>query len=584
MKRFYSILLALCMLSCLALPIAAKTTPFDPSVSAVMSGVSASVGADTAGAAAVVYKNGAVVMADGFGYADLGAKTLVTSATVFEIGDLSALFVTLSALQLGERGLLSLDADIAEYLSADLMAKLALTYPVTVRQLLAGTAGFGGRIFDLSFDKQSHTFETLEEALLADVPSQIAVPGTVRTPSPFGVTLAAMVVEVLSGVPYDTYVSEQLLAPLAMTNTLMRAGKTPPTGYSVGYTAAGEGNFTDAEGGKTYSGLYPATGALSTAGDLSRLIAWLFGESDAVLSKTARAAFFDLHGGATKGATACFGASLVLDAAKREAVLVLTNTAASTLLRLPETLLPVGTAVVPFPEGEMLEIKDLRGTYAPASLEQRTFVGRYLTTQSRITVTANDDGTLTFGEMRLVQIARGVFADAAGDATAPVLQFFLDAEGNVLGAVTREGEVFTKLPFYYTKAVSTLLAGLLLLLTGGFILLGAFALFEWFTRRQSRGDRLGVLCFLPELLSALLALFVGAQLLLAYHVGTGALSSVYFALRVLALLAGLGATVVYVLAFVLTVLDRAKHHRIAYSAFIFLGYVFLVCFLGLAMI
>ena len=337
MKRLSCILLALCMLLCLALPtVAADATPFDASVSAVMSGVAASVGTDTAGAAAVVYKNGALIMADGFGYADLGAKTLVTAATVFEIGDLSALFVTLSALQLQERGLLSLDADIAEYLSVDLIAKLSLTYPVTVRQLLSGKAGFGGRIFDLSFDKESHTFETLEEALLADVPTQIAVPDTVRIPSPFGVALAALVVEVLAGVPYDTYLTERILTPLGMTNTLPRVGKTAPTGYAVGYVAAEQGNFTAPYGGgRTYSGLYPATGALSTAGDLGKLVSWLFGESDTVLTKTARAAFFDFHSGATKGSTACFGASLVLAPERSEAVLVLTNTAGGEPLGAP---------------------------------------------------------------------------------------------------------------------------------------------------------------------------------------------------------------------------------------------------------
>ena len=98
MKRFSCILLALCMLLCLALPIAAADTkPFDVAVGASMEAVSGSVGADTAGAAVVLYKNGSVVMSDGFGYADLSAKTLVTASTLFEIGEVSSTFVSVAA-------------------------------------------------------------------------------------------------------------------------------------------------------------------------------------------------------------------------------------------------------------------------------------------------------------------------------------------------------------------------------------------------------------------------------------------------------------------------------------------------------
>lgn len=602
MKRFSCILLALCMLLCLALPIAAADTkPFDVAVGASMEAVSASVGADTAGAAVVLYKNGSVVMSDGFGYADLSAKTLVTASTLFEIGEVSSTFVSVAALVLEGEGKLSLDVDIFTYLSADFAAKLALSYPVTVRQLLTGRAGFGGRIFDNSFDKEGHTFETLEEAILADVPAQVTLPGTAYSYSPFGIALAAFVIETVSGVSYNDYLTDKILAPLGMKNTYPFVGETVPDGYAVGYVTAGQGNFTAPHnGGKTYAGLYPATGMVSSAGDLAKFISWLLGESDVILTKTARAQLLDTYESgifrptslgfsacdgvlSRRAKTACFGASLALDRSKMEAVLVLTNTAENALLAYPETALSSTAPLPVYPTGELLELKTLRGTYASTALEQRSLVGRLLTSWNCFSVTPNDDGTLTFGEMHLVQVARGVFADAKGDGTTPVLQFLLDEQGKVTAVVTADGAVYQKLPFYYAKTVFSLLFGLVVILTCGFFLLGLYSLFEWLTWRDRKGERFGLLRFLPELLSAILALFIGLQIVLAYKLGTEVLSSFYFAMRVLSFLAGLGATVVYVLAFVLTVLDRKKHHRIAYAAVIYLFYVFLICFFGLTL-
>jgi len=603
MKRLCCIVLVLCTVLAFALPITATdAAPFDEAVSKAMEAVGVGVGTDTAGAAVVVYKNGAVLMADGFGYADLASESLVTAKTVFEIGDISAVFVAVSALTLVERGELSLGADIAEYLPADFMAQLALNEPVTVRQLLSGRAGFGGRIFDLSFTKQSHCFETLEEALLADVPTQVTAPGTAYLYSPFGIALAAFVIENITGVPYHTYVAETVFAPLGMKDTVALVGDAAPNAYATGYTAEGNGHFTaDGNGGKSYAGLYPATGALSTAADLSLFLAWLLDGADTLLSALTKAQLFTAYQSGIFTPTAlglrvagtvyscqtrtdCFAASLSLDTAKREAVLVLTNTGESMLHSLPGTLLPATVPPPTVPGGELLELKELRGTYAPATLEQHSFVGRYLTSSNCFSVAVNEDGTLRFGDLRLVQVARGVFADAAGDGTTPVLQFLFDPDGKAIAAVTSAGESYQKLPFYYGEVPSTLLLGLLMIFTAGFALLGVFGVFEWFAKRNGNGERLSIFRLLPDLLSALLAIFVGVQVLVAYKIGADILSSFYFAMRVLTLLAGIGATVVYVAAFVLTVLDRKLHQRIVYAAFFHLAYVLLICFFGLALI
>ena len=604
MKRIFSVLLVISLLAICVLPLSATVaTPFDASVAMAQEATAVAVGVDTPGAAVVLVRNGTVLMADGFGYADLSSRVLVTADTVFEMGELSGLLTAVAALTLVDSGKLSLDADIATYLPAAFMAKLGLAYPVTVGQLLSSRAGFGGRIFDISFDKEDYSFETLEEALLADVPEQIMMPGTAYSYSAFGIALAAFVVEQIAGVEYGVYLSEHVLTPLGMKDTVPAFSAEADLGaYATGYSKVAEGSFMAPQnGGKSFSGLYPATGALSTAADLSRLFVWLMSDSETLMQASTKNLLFTTYysgifapaalGLGKQGTaytcyakTACFGASLCLDTEKREAALVLTNAPQSTLLDFPVTLLAPAAQSPTLPVGEMVELKALRGTYAAATSEQHTFVGQFFTMQENFTATVNEDGTLSFLDMRLTQIAPGVFADASGDAATPVLQFLLDGEGEVTAVVTANGACYYKLPFYYARVPATFLFGVLLLLAAGFALMGVFGLLEWLGEKNKNGERDSIWFVLPGILAALLGILVGVQVLAAYKMGAAMLSSFYFAMRVLTLLVGIGATVSYVAAFVFSVLDRKQHKRIAYMAILYLVFVFLICFFGLTVI
>lgn len=604
MKKAVAALMLVWMLATLLLPIAAEpVVPFDGEVAKVQAAVADSVGKDTPGAAVVLIKEGERVMADGFGYADLGTRVLVTPDTSFEIGRLSSLFVTLSALRLAQEGKLDLDAGIAAYLPSDFMAKLALLYPVTTRQLLAGRAGFGGRVFDVAFENDAYCFADLKEALLADVPQQVTKPGLVSAYSPFSVALAAFVVENIAGVAYEQYAVEQILQPLGLTDTVLRFdADTAYTAPSCGYQLIDIGSFgTTKRQGRTYAGLYPAIGAASTAADLSRLLCWLFSEEALVLNVASKAALFEIStSGIFSSAslafrangsvfslsdqTAYYGAALYLDPAAKTAVLVLTNTAENTLLSLPEKMLGRTDAVAALPTGDMLELKVLKGTYASLDSERHTFVGRFFTMQQGIPLTVNDDGTVTFLGMRLVQIAPGVLADADVEGNVPVLQFLLDDEGEVAVAITATGACYTPLPFYYARVPATFLFGLLLLLGAWFLLTGIVSLFKWLTFRNEKGEREGLCLMLPDLLAAVLALFVAAQILLANNYGTAVLSSAYFALQIISLLFAIGATVMYVIAFALSITERKTHHRVAFTAIMFVIFLLLVCFWGLTVI
>ena len=203
MKRILSFLLLLTLCLATLLPVAAAPVAQNAMVASTQTAIEATLGRDTAGAAVLLVENGKRVMMEGFGYADMEKRSLVTVETSFEIGALSSLFVLLSVHNLQRDGVLDPNASIAEYLSASFMEELALSYDVTLNDLLFGTAGFDGRLFDLRVDKDVYRFDTLKDALLADVPQQIARPGAYQAYSAFGVGLAAYVVECMVDTSYE---------------------------------------------------------------------------------------------------------------------------------------------------------------------------------------------------------------------------------------------------------------------------------------------------------------------------------------------------------------------------------------------
>ncbi len=598
MKRLI-LLLLVCLFLASALPsFAAPSQPSNPLIAQAQDEISAALGVDTPGGVVAAFEGGRLLMCEPLGYANLESRVLVTPDTAFEIGEFSAFFVSVAAGVLAEEGTLSLDADIAEYLPRDFMAKLSLTYPVTVRQLLCGTAGFGGRVFDLGFEKEIYCFESLAEALLADVPAQVLKPGTAASFSPFGITLAAYVIEAVSGIPYDDFVSEKILAPLGMQDTRLRRTATAALAMpAVGYFAEGECNFSAVN--TVYAGLYPATGAISTARDLACLFDFIFSGNTAVLSETGRAALFttSLCGDILSTAAALtarngllgslstsagFGASFWFDAAAGNGGFVLTNAEESDLLLLPQRLFGK-SADTAIPEGELLgkrELKKLTGYYLADGDELRSFVGQLRARENAVHITLSDDETLYFGEIRLTQIARGVFKNAEGEEQI-ILQFLFDEQGEVVALLDAAGGFYTPIPAVRAGTLAKLLFLALVFLLAWFLVCGVYSLFRWFSCRDEYGRREELHFHLPDMVAAIFSLLAGVEVFVGLRLGVMALSSFYAAFRIVILLVGIVAAALYVLAFVSSLTARKIHHRVAGKAILFVLLIFLVCFLGL---
>lgn len=419
-------------------------------------------GLHTPGVVVSVVRDGRLVFAKGYGFADAPAGRPADGRdSLFRIGSISKTFVWTAAMMLADRGLIDLDADVNDYLK-EVEIPAAFDAPVTMNHLMAHRAGF-----EDSFGVYTHADGgdlTLAEALTADMPARVFPPGARASYSNWGSALAAKVVEDVAGVPYETFLQEEILAPLGMISTTLRAPDAMPAPLRA-RLALGHGLEAQrgVEKGYMQLGPYAPAGAMaSSAADMGRWMRFhLAGgvlEGTRLMSPEAHALMlsrrFDdradgaglAHGfiatpyrGAIlyghSGATAAFYANMVMAPELGVGVFVAQNAAndLGPVLQLPELVLdrflPAST-----PGGvKQAHTEDLTPYLGSYLLNRRSFKGfeKLFAAGALATASAGGDGTLLVayaGEARrFAPVGGGVFEDRYGARIA----FGRDAAGAV---------------------------------------------------------------------------------------------------------------------------------------------------------
>ncbi|MGB7281382.1 MAG: serine hydrolase domain-containing protein [Candidatus Acidiferrum sp.] len=176
--------------------------------------------ADIAGAVVAVVKDGKLVFAKGYGYADVAKKTPVSpETTLFRPGSISKLFTWTAVMQQVELGKLDLDRDVNDYL--DFKIPPTFGKPTTLRDIMTHRSGFEETIKDL-FVSSASDLRPLSQYLQVHMPAQIFPPGTTPAYSNYATTVAAYIVERVSGEKFDDYVEEHFFKPLDMKHATFR--------------------------------------------------------------------------------------------------------------------------------------------------------------------------------------------------------------------------------------------------------------------------------------------------------------------------------------------------------------------------
>lgn len=175
---------------------------------------------DIPGAVVVVVRDGRILTARGFGFADVDKRTRVDpQRTLFRPGSVSKLVTWTAVMQLVEQKKLDLDRDVNAYLDFNIPPRDG--QPVTLRQLMTHTAGFEEAAKDIIFYDPTH-LQSLGALLKTWVPERIYAAGTTPAYSNYATALAGYIVERASAEPFDDYVERHIFAPLGMHTATFR--------------------------------------------------------------------------------------------------------------------------------------------------------------------------------------------------------------------------------------------------------------------------------------------------------------------------------------------------------------------------
>lgn len=171
------------------------------------------------GAAVAVVKDGELLTARGYGYANLEQRTpVIADQTIFATGSAGKLFTWTAVMQLVEQGVLDLDSDVNAYLEFAIPA----TYPepITLCHLMSHTAGFD----DLAglYARTPDELEPYGRFLADHIPARVRPPGELSAYSNYGAALAGYIVERAAGMSFEQYAEERLFAPLEMDRSSFR--------------------------------------------------------------------------------------------------------------------------------------------------------------------------------------------------------------------------------------------------------------------------------------------------------------------------------------------------------------------------
>ena len=190
-----------------------------------------------------------IVHLQGYGVADPSGRPM-TPQTPALIGSVSKSFTATAVMQLVETGQLDLDAPVQRYLpwftvksppnaaytDLDLPPDPSAASHITIRQLLTHTSGFSRSAGEKYLASSDTSDMALENQVRAFSREQLRrPPGSGFEYSNANFITLGMLVQTVSGMPYETYIQQHIFEPLEMVNSFTSQQEAEARGMSTGY-------------------------------------------------------------------------------------------------------------------------------------------------------------------------------------------------------------------------------------------------------------------------------------------------------------------------------------------------------------
>ncbi len=220
---------------------------------------------------AVAHK-GRLVLEQAFGYANAVKGEKLTPRHRFRVASHSKSFAAAAIMKLRQQDRLRLDDAIGRYLD-DLHSDVA---EATLLQVLSHSAGLIRDGLDAGQwqDRRAFADERELRAALAEAP---VLPGSSQLKySNHGYGLIGLVIEAVTGEPYGDWLAREIIVPAKLLESQTDAPIPPGLPFARGHSDKMLlGRRVIIPGDNATQALAPATGLISTAGDLARFYASL---------------------------------------------------------------------------------------------------------------------------------------------------------------------------------------------------------------------------------------------------------------------------------------------------------------------
>lgn len=165
------------------------------------------------GLSLAVMKDGKIVKAQGYGFANLEHQVPAKPETIYQSGSLGKQFTATAVMMLVEEGKVNLDDPITKYFPEGPEAWKA----VKVRHLLSHTGGISNKLYDQMNMREDITEEEILKKIAA-LPLDFT-PGEKWNYSNPGYVLLGILIHKVSGKFYGDFLQERIFKPLGMTTT-----------------------------------------------------------------------------------------------------------------------------------------------------------------------------------------------------------------------------------------------------------------------------------------------------------------------------------------------------------------------------
>jgi len=167
---------------------------------------------------------GRLVGEEYFGFADLDTKQKIDENTLYHWASITKTFTAIGILQLVERGLISLDDPVIQYIPE--LGRIHNPHgevsDITLRHLITHTSGFRTPTWPFAGGENWQPHEPTDWSQLVAMMPYTKIhfePGSQYAYSNPGITFLGRVIEVVTGEDVEAYLDKNLLKPLGMYNS-----------------------------------------------------------------------------------------------------------------------------------------------------------------------------------------------------------------------------------------------------------------------------------------------------------------------------------------------------------------------------